>query len=415
MSSLRKYAGAFALICCGAPLCLAQTPLTWDQVKGKFLTANPSLRAGEFNVQESRAGEVTAFLRPNPNLTVGLDQVAVFPFTPFRPLASTLSTVEIDYLHERAHKRELRLQSAQEGTAIAQSQQLDLERTLLFTLRNAFVQVLAAKALLASAKENLEYYDHELGIGKIRLRAGDIAPLDYDRLVLQRTQYESDFETATVNMRTAKITMLMLLNSKTPLDQFDVTGAFDFSNKLPPLEEFHAAAVDARPDLKAADQTVVKAKTDHRLAVANGSTDPTIAVDAGRLAPAAIGVSVSIPLRIFDRNQGEKERTQLDIARAERSKDVAQAQVFNDVDSAYYTVVSALNLLRPYKETYLDTALRVRNVMSFSYERGQAALVDYLDAQRDYRAVQVAYINLVSSYLTAAAQMNMAVGRDIFQ
>jgi cobalt-zinc-cadmium efflux system outer membrane protein len=393
----------------------AQTALTWDQVKDKFRAANPNLRAGELNVQESKASEVTAFLRPNPNFSLGLDQIAIFPATPFRPFSQLLSTMEVDYLHERAHKRELRLQSAQEGTAIAKSQQLDLERNLLFTLRNAFVQVLAAKALLVSAKENLDYFDRELNISRTRLRAGDIAPLDFDRLVLQRVQYESDSETATVNLRTAKITLLMLLNARTPLDQFDVAGPFEFSEKLPPLDDFHTAASDSRPDLQAAVQTVDKAHTDHRLAVANGSTDPTFSVNAGRLPPYFIGLSVSIPLRIFDRNQGEKARTQIDITHAERARDATQAQVFSDVDSAYYTLVSALNLLRPYRDTYLATALRVRNTMSFSYERGQAALVDFLDAQRDYRAVQVAYINLVSSYLTAAAQMNMAVGRDILQ
>ena len=413
MSSSRKYLRAAVLACWLAPLASSQTALTWDQVKTKFIAGNPNLRAGEINVQEQRAEEITAYLRPNPDFSMGLDQIAVFPSTPFRPLSQILSTMEVDYLHERAHKRELRLQSAQQGTAIAQSQQLDLERNLLFTLRNAFVQVLAAKALLASAKENLDYFDRELNISRTRLNAGDIAPLDFDRLVLQRVQYESDFESATVNLRTAKITMLMLLNSKTPLDQFDVTGPFEFSEKLAPLDDFHTAAIDSRPDLKAALQTVDKARTDHRLAVANGSTDPTISVDAGRLPPYYIGVGISIPLRIFDRNQGEKERTQLDIARAERAQDAAQAQVFSDVDSAYYTVISAVNLLKPYRDTYLDTAKRVRDRMSLSYERGQAALVDYLDAQRDYRAVQVAYINLLQSYLTASAQMNMAVGRDM--
>jgi cobalt-zinc-cadmium efflux system outer membrane protein len=127
-----------------------------------------------------------------------------------------------------------------------------------------------------------------------------------------------------------------------------------------------------------------------------------------------MGVGISFPLRIFDRNQGEKARTQVDIAHAERQKDAAQAQVFSDVDSAYYTVVSSANLLRPYAgpDGYLETAKHIRDTISFSYQRGQAALVDYLDAQRDYRATEVAYLNLVGAYLTAAAQLNMAVGRE---
>jgi cobalt-zinc-cadmium efflux system outer membrane protein len=394
----------------------AQTALTWQQVVDKFRAANPNLRAGELNIQESKAGEVTAYLRPNPNMTTTLDQIQPFNGNPYRPFGFSLPLVAFDYLHERQNKRELRLESAQRGTAIAESQQQDLERNLLFNLRSAFVQTLQAKALLENARENLAYFQKELVINRARFASGDIARVDFDRIAIQRAQYESDFQTAQVNARTAKITLLMLLNERTPVDQFDITGPFEFKEPVVSLDDLHTAALAARPDLQAALLAVQKAGTDYRLAVANGSTDPTFSVDIGRNPPipAYMGISVSIPLRLFDRNQGEKARTQIDIAHAERQKDATQAQIFSDVDSAYFTMLSSVNLLRPYseKDGYLETALRIRNTMSFSYQRGQAALVDYLDAQRDYRATLVAYINLVGSYLTSAAQLNMAVGRE---
>ncbi|MGO9011725.1 MAG: TolC family protein [Bryobacteraceae bacterium] len=388
-------------------------------MKAKFEADNPNLRAGQLNIQESKAQEVTANLRPNPNLTAGLDQLDPFTGNPYRPFGYAFPLIAFDYLHERQHKRELRLESAQKGTAIAESQQLDLERSLLFSLRSAFVEVLQAKALLANAKENLDYFEKELSINRARFQSGDIARVDLDRLVLQRAQYESDYQTAIVNARTAKITLLTLLNDRTPVDQFDVTGPFDFREQIMTLEEFRAAALATRPDLKAAIEAIDKAETDHKLAVANGSTDPTFGVDLGRNPPIAayIGFSVNIPLRIFDKNQGEKERTQVDISHAERQRDAATAQVFSDVDSAYYTLLSSANLLRPYRSAdgYLATASRIRDTMSFAYQRGQAALLDYLDAQRDYRTTQVAYINLVGSYLTAAGQLNMAIGREVIQ
>ena len=409
----------FLMGCCLCVGAFAQTALTWQQVKDKFEADNPNLRAGELNIQESKAEEITADLRPNPDFNAGLDQLTPFTNAPFRPLVDNLPVISFDYLHERQHKRELRLESAQQGTAIAESQQLDLERTLLFNLRSAFVLALEAKALLANAKENLDYYQKELSIDRDRFKSGDIARVDLDRLVLQRAQYESDYQTAIVNARTARITLLMLLNDRTPVDKFDVTGPFEFQEQIMPLEEFHTAAVGARPDLKAALQAIEKARTDHDLAVANGSTDPTFSLDFGRNPPVPVyfGVGISIPLRIFDRNQGEKARTEIDIGHAGREKDAAEAQVFGDVDSAYYTLVSSVNLLLPYKSSdgYLETATRIRDTMSFAYQRGQAALVDYLDAQRDYRATQVAYINLVGSYLTAAAQLNMATGREMIQ
>jgi cobalt-zinc-cadmium efflux system outer membrane protein len=414
MRRILRYVSVGLLVAGGAA---AQTALSWQQVEDKFRAANPNLHAGQLNIQESKAGEITAYLRPNPNLSLSLDQLQPFNGNPYRPLGNALPLVSFDYTHERQHKRELRLESAQQGTAIAESQQQDLERTLLFSLRSAFVQALQAKALMANAKENLDYFDKELAINRDRFRSGDIARVDLDRIALQRVQYESDFQTALVTTRTAKITLLMMLNDRTPVDQFDVTGPFAFQDRILALDEFHTIALAARPDLQAAMQAVQKAATDHKLAVANGSTDPTFSVDFAHTTPSPtyMGAGISIPLRIFDRNQGEKARTQIDIAHAERQKDAAQAQVFSDVDSAYFTVVSSVSLLRPYTATdgYLETARRIRDTMTFSYQRGQAALVDYLDAQRDYRATEVAYLNLIGAYLTAAGQLNMAVGREV--
>jgi cobalt-zinc-cadmium efflux system outer membrane protein len=209
----------------------------------------------------------------------------------------------------------------------------------------------------------------------------------------------------------------MLLNERTPVDQYDVTGVYDFQEKLPTLDEMRTTALDSRPDLKAAMQAVDKAQTEHRLAVANGSTDPTLSVDAGRNPPIDqyVGFTVSIPLRIFDRNQGEKLRTRLDITRNERLRDAAQALVFSDVDSGYVTLASTVELLKPYRAKYLDQSKRVRETIFFSYRNGGASLLDFLNAESEYRTVQLAYVNLLGSYLSAAAQLNMAVGREVIQ
>jgi cobalt-zinc-cadmium efflux system outer membrane protein len=402
----------------------AQAPLTWSQIRERFEAANPTLKAAQSNIEESRAAEITAFFRPNPNLTGTLDQIAPFAAQPspdgsgrsvYRPFANALPSGSISYLHERQHKRELRLESAKQATGIAESSYADQERALLFNLRNAFVETLQAKAVLKNARENLDYWDRELEVNRKRVRAGDLAQVDLDRLELQRVQFESDFETATVNLRTAKIQLLTLLNERTPLDRFDVTGAYDFADQTMPLEELRNAALEARPDLKAAAQSVEMAKTDYRLAVSNGSADPTFSVDFARNPPipAYFGVSVSIPLRIFDRNQGEKARTQIDIGRNERLRDATTAQVFSDVDSAYATLAGTLNLLRPYRDKYLKLAENNRNRISFAYQNGGASLLDYLDAEKTYRDTRLAYLNLIGSYLTAAAQINMAAGREV--
>jgi cobalt-zinc-cadmium efflux system outer membrane protein len=402
----------------GAPQVSTPQVWTWEQVKDRLELNNPTLLAGKLNISELQAQEITAHFRPNPQLTLLADQIDPFPGGPAHgPFAYWLPSATVTYLHERAHKRELRTETAKEATAIGVSQQQDLERNLRFNLRGAFVGTLQAKAVLQFAKDNLEYYDHVLQISRDRFQAGDIAQIDLDRLELQRVQYESDLQTADVNLRTAKIQLLTLLNDRTPVEQFDVEGVFDFSDQVDALDAYRQMALDTRPDLKAAVQSVEMAQTSYKLAEANGSTDPTFSFDVGRNPPidAYIGVDVSIPLRIFDRNQGEKLRTKIDITRNERLRDAAKAQVFSDVDSAYATLNSNVILLRPYKAKYLAQAVRVRDTIFFSYQHGGAALLDFLNAESDYRAVQLNYVNLVGSYLTAAAQLNLAVGREVIQ
>ena len=405
----------FAVMLCVLPLVRlhAQTPLGWQQVKDKFQAANPTLKAAALNIDESRTAEITAYLRPNPDFSLSADGFQVTPGNGiWRPLSGMVETPGLSYLHERARKRELRRDQARQTTAIAETSYADEERNLLFNLRNAFVQVLQAKAVLQNAKDNLEYWDRELDLNRKRLAAGDLAQVDLNRLELQRVQFESDFENATVNLRTAKIQLLMLMNDRTPIERFDVTGPFDFADALRPLDELHDVALAGRPDLKAAAQSVELARITHNLAIANSSTDPTFSLwyshnpsFANSFANETIGGSVNIPLRIFDRNQGEKARTQNDNSRNERLRDATQSQVFSDVDSAYYTLVQALNLLKPYQAKYLPLAEDNRNRINIAFQNGGASLLDLLDAQKAFRDTRLAYLNLIGSYLTAAAQL----------
>jgi cobalt-zinc-cadmium efflux system outer membrane protein len=419
---------AAALFVLASALLAAQQSLTWDQVKARFETSNPALKADALSVDEMKAAETTAYLRPNPGIGLSSDGLQIAPHTTpglgthWLPLTGNQLVPSINYLHEREGKRELRLQSAKEGTQIAGSQHEDLERNLLFDLRSQFVQTLQAKVVLELAKADLAYYDKIIEISRSRYKAGDIAQIDLDRIELLRVQYEVEIQAAIVNLRTSKIQLLQLLNERTPVEQFDVTGPFDFSDQLKPLEDFRQIALDERPDLRAALEAVQQAQTNHKLAIANGSADPTFSTwysynpafnnSFGRY---TLGASVSVPLRIFDRNQGEKQRTLIDIDRNKELIETARAQVFSDVDSAYEQVESNVALLRPYKAQYKDQALRVRDTVTYAYDHGGASLMDFLNAQSDYRAVQLAYLQLIGSYLTAVGQLNLAVGREVIQ
>jgi outer membrane protein, heavy metal efflux system len=403
----------------------APTPLvwTWDQVKENFELNNTTLMAGKLNIDELKAQEITAHLRPNPDFTLSADGTQIAPsHGVWQPFAGTFVSPGVSYLFERRNKRNLRYEAAKQGTAIGAAQTSDSERNLIFNLRSAFVGVLQAKAVLRLAQDNLAYYDKLLKVSRDRFDAGDIARIDLDRLELQRLQYESDVQTALVNLRTTKINLLALLDDRRPVDSYDVDGVFDFREDLLGLEDYRKEALDARPDLKAAVLSVQQAETNYKLAEADGSTDPTIGVwfthNGSFNNPDALntlGASVSIPLRIFDKNQGEKLRTKIDINRNEKLRQGTETQVYSDVDSAYAVVNSDIELLKPYKRQYLEQAVRVRDTVQFSYQHGGASLLDFLNAESDYRTVELNYVNLVGSYLTAAAQLNLAVGREVIQ
>ncbi len=406
-----------------ATLCPAQQSMTWQQVKARFEASNPALKADADSVDEMRAEEITAYLRPNPQFGLLADGTQIAPhdgvWTPFK---GTFEEPSVSYLHERDHKRELRLESAQQGTQISQSEHEELQRNLEFTLRSAFVQTLEAQTVVKLAQDDLDYYDKIIAISRDRFKAGDIASIDFDRIELLRVQYEAELQTAIVNLRTAKIQLLRLLNDRTPVEQFDVTGSFDFSDALQPLDDFHQIALANRPDLQAALETIQQSETNHKLAISNGSTDPTLSAwythNASTNNPngtETLGASVNIPLRIFDRNQGEKQRTQIDIDRSRQASEAMRAQIFSDVNTAYAEVAGNIALLKPYMAQYNAQALRVRDTVTYSYEHGGASLMDFLNAQSDFRQVQLAYAQLIGAYLTAAAQLNLAVGREVIQ
>ena len=380
----------------------------------RFRQNNPGLSAAELSVREGQANEVTAGLRPNPTFTSTEDQNNFFSTNPYRPFGAVQWTQSLSQLVERRNKRQLRIDSARLSTEQSKTDSSDLERNLTFALRDAFVRVLQGKAIVEVAEENLKYYDRVISVNRERQKAGDIARVDLTRVELQRAQFQSDLLNARVNLRTAKIALLALLNDRRSIDQFDLNGPFEFKPVLLTMEEVRAMALAARPDLRSAATLIEKAKADNRLAWANGSTDPTVSMDYTRAGPNnTIGIGVSIPLRIFDRNQGEKVRTAIEVRRSELNRIVLLNNIYRDVDSAYENLKSAVGLLEPYRDQYLKQSEDVRETVSFAYQKGGASLLDLLDAQKSYRDTQLNYRNLVAAYLSAVNQLSLAVGQEV--
>lgn len=395
---------------------LAQQPFTWNEVRERFRQNNPNLLSGQLNIQESRANEITAGLRPNPEIGFVADQFRIFHPNPLQPFQNAQLTPTISQLIERRNKRGLRVASARLVTEAAGTDQLDLERNLTFSLRDAFNRVLLAKALRQLATENLQYYDRVVQVNQERLKAGDISRVDFVRVDLQHVQFETDLVNAQVNLRTAKIQLLALLNDRRPVDGFDVTGPFDFSERVLLLDEVRKQALETRPDLRSAATQVERARADHRLAIANGSTDPMVGFELQRTqADNTAGITLQFPLRIFDRNQGEKARTSIIIQQNERNRQGVEAVVIRDVESGLASLESVASLLKPYRDRYIPESTEIRDKINFAFTNGGASLLDFLDAQRSYRDTQVAYLNLLGNYYAAANQLNLAVGQEVIQ
>lgn len=420
----RPHCGAFAVLLLGSLVsspAWAQNPppgpYSWQQLRERFLANNPALTAQKLLIQEQEANVVTAGLRPNPQLSVVLDQFQVYSPNPLRPFQNGQWTGTVTQLIERQHKRQLRVESARYSTSMASTDLRDLERQLTWNLKDAYIRTLQAKRLLQNAEENLAYYDKVIAISKQRLDAGDLAKVDFYRIELQRVQFESDRANALVNLRTAKIQLMSILNERSAVDDFDVSGDFDYKEHVFVLDEMRHVALEQRGDLQSAATAIRKAETDHRLAWANGSWDPTIGFEyqrtPGSPASSTAGVDYNIPIRIFDRNQGEKARTRIDIERAKRLREGIEVGIYRDVDSALETIDSVRVLIRPYREKYLKEAVEIREIVSFSYSKGGSTLLDFLDAQKEYRDTQLNYTNLIASYLSAVNQLELAMGREI--
>lgn len=403
----------------GSPVACAQaspvpapaTPLTMQQVIDLARTKNPNLLAAQQNLLSVKAQEIQAGLRQNPTLTgLGTDVTnsASNPASPYN------YSVQVSRLFERGQKRRWRLDSARSTTDQTRDQYALQEQQTLLSVKQAFTNMLLAKAALKLAQDNLKDFHHELDISKARYDAGDIGKLDYERLDLQLAQFETDETNAEMNLKQGSYQLQTLIGIERVSDSFDIAGDI-----LPPpltatLNDLERRALAARPDYKAAQDAIRVADANVKLAYANGTTDPTLEGEYDRVGTYnSAGFNISIPLRIFDRNQGNKETSKY-VAQANRFAEVAaRAQVFSDVDQAWAGYVAAKTLSDRYNGHYLDEAKDVLSIAQFAYEHGGLALLDYLNALQDDRSTTLNALNAYAQTWLAIHQLSFATATEV--
>ena len=389
----------------------AGSPLTLAQVLDLAHRANPTLLSAQQHLAAVHAQEITAGLRQNPSAVVSGQMVTL---ESGNPNGTEIYSAGLQRLFERGNKRQLRLTNARSTTALTGYQLDDQRRQIDLAVRQAFSRMLYAQAAVAISRDNLEGYRKTVGLMKVRLDAGDMDLTDFDRVELQLAGFESDLDNAELTLKQGSIALQTLLGVATPSDSFAITGSLDPPKGGTTLDELRANALANRPDLKAAEAQVDVNASALKLAIANGTADPTVETDFERSGHAnTLGSSVNIPLRIFDRNQGEKERANYELASSRIALTAARNQVLSDVDSSWAGYLTAQTQTARYREKYLAEAAHVRDNLEFSYRNGNATLLDYLSALADYRQVNLTALNANLQLLLALEQLTYATHTEI--
>lgn len=387
-------------------------PITMPEAVALARRRNPALLAARSNLESTRAEEITAGLRQNPVFTLSGTDVTLPANNPASPYSYS---GDISRLFERGQKRRWRLESARATTRMTASQYRDLERQTVLSVEQAFTNMLLAKAALNLASQNLQSYRQTVSLSEVQFQAGAISETDYQRIDLQLASFESDYATAQVNLVQNSDQLQQLLGIGNPSRTFDIAGTLEPPSIQFSLPDIEAKALASRPDYIAAQQSIQVADANVKLAYANGTTDPTLDGSYNRSGVYnSFGFGISVPVRIFDRNQGEKQAAKF-TAQASRFTEVAaRNQVLSDVDQAWSSYEAAETLAHRYNTHYLAEAGNVLKNLQFGYRHGSTSLLDYLSALHDYRQTNLDALNADAQVWLSIDQLNFATATEIF-
>jgi len=403
-----------ALWLAGTALGQGATRITLDQAIDLALAHNHALQATRTLIFQNQAQEITANLRPNPTLSVD-SQFLPF-FSPQDFSGNNLDQLQqfdlgIGYLFERGHKRQRRLQAARDQTSVTKAQVADAERTLAFNVGQQFVSVLLAESTLDFAQQSLKDFQQTVDIGEAQLKAGAIGEGDFLKIKLQLLQFQTDVSSARLARVQALVALRQSLGYNAVPEDYDVVGDLAYESVHVKLEDLQTRALRERPDFRAADLGIVAAKSQVLLAKANSKVDVNGTYAFSHVAgSSSASLFASFDLPFFNRNQGEIARTGYALTQAQEQQQAASDTVLGDVSNAYEAFRSNDEVVQLYTSGYLKQAQDSRDISEYAYKRGAASLLDFLDSERSYRSVQLAYRQALASYMTAVEQLKEAVG-----
>jgi outer membrane protein, heavy metal efflux system len=390
--------------------------ITIEQAIQMALRHNHTLLAARTNVQQNQAQEITANNRPNPVFFADWEYLPIFTRPEGQTVGdylrnSTEGDIGVSYLFERGQKRQHRIQAAKDATAVARSQVADNERTLAFQVGALFINVQLAESTIEFAEQDLQSFQKTVEISQDRFEFGGISENDSLKIRLQLLQFQQTLQQAQLSRLQALSDLRQAVGYDAVPANYDIAGLFEYQPVRVSLDALYIKAMENRPDLRAALQGITAADSLHSLARAISKQDVTASVTYSHVN----GISgsnffVSVPIPIFDRNQGEIARTRYAITQAEEQKKAVETQAMTDVRDAYEALQTNDRVVQFYRSGNLDTSKRSRDISEYAYQRGAASLLDFLDAERSYRATQLGYRQSLAAYLTSLEQVRQAVG-----
>jgi cobalt-zinc-cadmium efflux system outer membrane protein len=398
----------------------AATPVSLEQAVQEALAQNLDLMAEKLNVSVAEAREITARLRPNPVLTVSGQTLNVLgaKYSPDTPLGPNQLNIHTDFPIERGHKREERIEVARQEKSLAELAFREMMRQVIADVQSAFVDVQLARENLALAQENLKSLEGVVTINEARLKSGDLAQVELDRSRLAALQYRAAVQQAQLQYDQARMQLQQLMGRRQKSPDFLVAEPIRRDPVIDPQPEIARLALARRPDFLVQQQTQARSQADLRLQMANGKVDYTVGTEythqsAWGVSGSSMGVYFSMPLPVFNKNQGEIARAQREIRLAGARREALESNIQTEVEKAYRQCTISREILTHVETEMLAKSRSVRDTTEYSYRRGEASLIEYLDAQRAFNDTMQNFNEARANYARALYLIDTISGATV--
>jgi len=419
MEAVRVFGLVVATCALLRPQSAAGQPVTINEAVREALEHNLDLLAERYNLSLAEARVVQARLRPNPVFSAGADYQDWLGtgFNAVNAAGPAEVNVRTDFVLERGGKRQHRVALAESQRAVARLQFLDATRQLVLSVESVFVEVQLAKENLLLARENLDAFERIVEVNTARVKAGDLAKVELLRTRVAALQFRNAVRQAELRWDTARRRLQLLMGRPFPSIDFDVTGSLRRETRDVSLTQLEDQALRSRPDLEALRLDQARSLADLRLQLAHGKVDYTLGIQYHRQYNNAkgnsLGLFFSAPLPVFNRNQGEIERARAEARQIEARIRAMEASIRNEVESAYHEYLTAHELLEGIERDMVSQARQVRETTEYSYRRGEASFVEFLDAQRAFNDTMQAYNEARAAYAKALYLLDSVTGKWI--